>query len=52
MHIHGASPHCEVSTKRSGNWHALGNAFFQPTVVTIYITLLHNEGNVEVVCSH
>lgn len=38
MHRRGASPHCEVSAKRSGNWHALGNASFEPTVVTTYYT--------------
>lgn len=52
MHIHGGSPHCGVSAKRLGNWHALDNAFFQPSVLTTYTTFLHNEGNAEVPCSH
>lgn len=35
MLIPRASPHCEVSANRSGNWHAVDKGFFQPTVITV-----------------
>lgn len=37
MLIPGASPHCEVSAKRSGNRHVVDKGFFKPTMITVLI---------------